>query len=253
MKKFLLGTVGFVALGMAAPAWAADLPARPITKAPPPVIAPIYDWTGFYIGVNGGWGRSRKCWEDATDATGAFFGFEGCHNAEGGTAGGQIGYRWQNAGFVVGVEGQGNWADFSGSNQSLVFTDTTNRSRIDAFGLITGQVGYAWNNVLLYVKGGGAVTNDRHQIFQTSTGILLGNTGDQTRWGGTVGVGVEVGFAQNWSAGVAYDHLFMGSKTVGFTDETTGAFFGTDRIRSDVDIVTVRVNYRFGGPVIGRY
>jgi outer membrane immunogenic protein len=65
-------------------------------------------------------------------------------------------------------------------------------------------------------------------------------------------VGVEVGFAQNWSAGVAYDHLFMGSQTVGFADPA-GAFFGTDRIRSDVDIVTVRVNYRFGGPVIGRY
>ena len=60
MKKFLLGTVGLVALGMAAPASAADLAAR-YTKAPPPMVAPIYDWSGFYIGANGGWGESHSC------------------------------------------------------------------------------------------------------------------------------------------------------------------------------------------------
>ena len=60
MKKFLLGTVALVAF--AAPAAAADLAARPYTKAPP-MIAAIYDWSGFYIGANGGWGSSRKCWD----------------------------------------------------------------------------------------------------------------------------------------------------------------------------------------------
>ena len=62
MRKFLLGTVGLIALlGVAAPASAADLAARPYTKAPPPVVVPIYDWTGFYIGANGGWAQSRNC------------------------------------------------------------------------------------------------------------------------------------------------------------------------------------------------
>ena len=60
MKKFLLGTVGLLALGMAAPASAADLAARPYTKAPPVYVAPIYDWSGFYIGGNGGWGQSPQ-------------------------------------------------------------------------------------------------------------------------------------------------------------------------------------------------
>jgi outer membrane immunogenic protein len=247
MKKVLIAA-SFIAVS-AASASAADLAARPYTKAPPPMVAAAYDWSGFYLGANGGWGTSRKCWD--SQVGGVFFGSEGCHDATGGTAGGQIGYRWQTAGWVVGVEGQGNWADFRGSNTSLIFGDT-NRSRIDAFGLLTGQVGYAWNNVLLYVKGGAAVTNDRHDILDTPTGILLASTGDQTRWGGTVGVGVEFSFAPNWSAGVEYDHLFMGTKTVTFTD-TAGAFFATDRIRQDVDLVTVRVNYRFGGPVVGRY
>ena len=64
MKKFLLGLAGLVAL--AAPASAADLAARPYSKAPPPMIAAIYDWSGFYIGANGGWGSTRKCWDNYT-------------------------------------------------------------------------------------------------------------------------------------------------------------------------------------------
>src|SRR5882672_168973 len=80
MKKFLLATVGLVALGMAAPASAADLAARPYTKAPPPVVA-VYDWSGFYIGANGGGGWSHKCW-DVTNFRGPVNPFsEGCHDA----------------------------------------------------------------------------------------------------------------------------------------------------------------------------
>ena len=60
MKKFLLGTVGLVALGVASPALAADLAARPYTKAPPVMVDPMYNWSGFYIGANGGWGSSRN-------------------------------------------------------------------------------------------------------------------------------------------------------------------------------------------------
>jgi outer membrane immunogenic protein len=248
MKKFLVGAVGLVALSMAAPASAADLAARPYTKAPP-MIAQIYDWSGFYIGANGGWGSSRKCWDSVVG--GVFAGSEGCHDATGGVAGGQVGYRWQTGGWVFGVEGQGNWADLRGSNTSSIFGDT-NRSRIDAFGLLTGQVGYAWNNALLYVKGGAAVTNDRFDIRTPAGDALLASTGDQTRWGGTVGAGLEYGFAPNWSAAIEYDHLFMGNKTATFTDPT-GAFFATDRIKQDVDLVTARVNYRWGGPVIPKY
>ena len=254
MKKFLLATVGLVALGMAAPASAADLAARPYTKAPPPVVAPIYDWSGFYIGANGGGGTSRKCWDLVTTPAGipiAPF-REGCHDATGGTAGGQIGYRWQAASWVFGLEAQGNWADFRGDNVSLFFPADRNRSRIDAFGLFTGQVGYAWNNVLFYVKGGAAVTEDKYDIFAIPSGVLLSSGARETRWGGTVGAGLEFGFAPNWSVGVEYDHLFMGNRNITFTTPT-GLFDGTDRIRQDVDLVTVRVNYRFGGPVIARY
>jgi len=236
MKKFLLGTVGLIALGIAAaPASAADLAARPYTKAPPPIAA-LYDWSGFYIGGNGGWGSARKCWDFLTPA-GVFFANEGCHDATGGTAGGQIGYRWQAGTWVFGLEGQGNWADFHGSNTSLAFPGFRNDSRVDAFGLFTGQIGYAWNNTLLYVKGGGAVTSDRYRSF-TIGGIQASNNQDDTRWGGVVGVGLEFGFAPNWSAGVEYDHLFMQDKTYTFINNgvagVAGTLFGTDRINPRV-------------------
>ena len=150
MNKILLGAIGIVAMGLSAPASAADMAARPYTKAPAPMVATIYDWSGFYIGINGGGGTSRKCWDFVTPVTGVLVG-EGCHNAVGGTVGGQVGYRWQSTNWVFGLEGQGNWADFSGENISGA-TGLRDRSKINAFGLFTGQVGYAWNNVLLYVK-----------------------------------------------------------------------------------------------------
>ena len=249
MKKYLLGAVAVIAF--AAPAAAADMAARPYTKAPPPMIAAVYDWSGFYIGANGGWGSSRKCWDFVTPA-GAFLANEGCHDATGGTAGGQIGYRWQASSWVFGLEAQGNWADFQGRNASLAFLGVDNESRVDAFGLFTGQVGYAANNVLFYLKGGAAVTSDRFRTFAAGTNILTSSTGDDTRWGAVVGVGLEYGFAPNWSAAIEYDHLFMQDRTYAFITPG-GIFAGNDRIRQDVDLVTVRVNYRWGGPVIAKY
>jgi len=249
MKKFLLGTVALIAF--AAPAAAADLAARPYTKAPPAPIALVYDWSGFYIGANGGWGSSRKCWDFVTPA-GAFLANEGCHDATGGTAGGQIGYRWQASSWVFGLEAQGNWADFSGSNVSQVFPGSRNHTNVDAFGLFTGQVGYAVNNVLLYVKGGAAVTSNSYRINNVVGGALTGVTGDDTRWGGTIGAGLEYAFAPNWSVGVEYNHLFMQDRSYTFT-APGGGFFSAERVRQDVDLVTARVNYRFGGPAVSRY
>jgi outer membrane immunogenic protein len=214
------------------------------------MLAPIYDWSGFYIGLNGGGGTSHKCWDFDT----VFFGPEGCHDATGGTIGGQIGYRWQTTNWVFGVEAQGNWADFRGDNLSQIFLHDQNQSRIDAFGLFTGQLGWAWNNALVYMKGGAAVTDDRYRVFSTTSGLLL-DRANENRWGGVLGVGFEYGFARNWSVGFEYDHLFMGSRDIAFTT-VTGLFDGSDRIRQDVDLFTVRFNYKFGGfggPVVARY
>src|SRR5882757_5098504 len=181
MKKFWLATVGLLALGMAAPASAADLAARPYTKAPPAPVVAIYDWSGFYIGADGGGGWSHKCW-DVTSFRGPVVPFsEGCHDATGGVVGGQVGYRWQSASWVFGLEAQGDWADLRGSNVSVFIPGWTNHSKIEALGLFTGQVGYAWNNVLWYVKGGAAVTDDKYRGTVTATGALF-DSASETRW-----------------------------------------------------------------------
>jgi outer membrane immunogenic protein len=259
MKKFLLGTVGLIALGMAAPAVAADLPARTYTKAPPYIPPVVYDWSGFYIGGNGGWGSSHKCFDitNFPPRGGPLAAFrEGCRDATGGVVGGQIGYRWQSAGWVFGLEAQGDWADLKGSNVSLFIPAWTNQSKIDSFGLFTGQVGYAWNNVLWYVKGGGAVTHDKYQGVFNPTGTLF-DSASETRWGGTVGTGLEFGFAPNWSVAVEYDHLFMGNHSLNFTSTglltPAGTVFRTDNIRQNVDLITARINWHFGGPAVARY
>jgi outer membrane immunogenic protein len=91
---------------LAAPASAADLAARPYTKAPAPMIAAAYDWSGFYIGLNGGGASTHQCWTIINNNGNAVTpNSEGCHNGTGGLAGGQIGYRWQAANWVFGVEG----------------------------------------------------------------------------------------------------------------------------------------------------
>jgi outer membrane immunogenic protein len=239
MKKFLLGTIGLVALGMAAPASAADLRARP--APPPPVVAAIYDWSGFYIGGNGGWGQSRNCVDFGVFA-------DACSERSGGLAGGQLGYRWQTGTWVFGLEGQGDWADLTNTRVSVFNPLFSTRTKTDGIGLFTGQIGWAlWNTALFYVKGGAAVTSNRFSILSTLGGVELASA-SSTRWGGTVGVGWEWGFAPNWSAGIEYDHLFMGDSNNSFSVVNPAlAAVLNNRITQDVDMVTVRVNYRFGG------
>jgi outer membrane immunogenic protein len=241
MKKFLLGTAASALVSMAAPASAAD-----IVKAPPPApyVAPIYNWAGFYIGANGGWGQSRNC-VSFFDVTGFNF-VDGCRERSGGVAGGQIGYRWQSGYWVYGVEAQGDWADLSNTRVSLFAPAFSTRTKTDGIGLFTGQIGYAWNATLLYVKGGGAVTSNRFSILDTPTGTELAAL-SSTRWGGTVGVGLEYGFASNWTLGVEYDHLFMGDANNSFSVPNPIFAGALNRITQDVDMVTFRVNYRFGG------
>src|SRR3954465_8245139 len=98
-KNLLLAAVSLVALGAAAPAVAADLAARPYTKAPA-MIAAVYDWSGFYIGVTGDWVARRNSWD--AEPPNPAGGPEGSHDSTGGTVGGQVGYRWQTGAFVFG-------------------------------------------------------------------------------------------------------------------------------------------------------
>jgi outer membrane immunogenic protein len=247
MKKFSLFVVGLLALGITSPASAADMP----VKAPPPApVVTVYNWSGFYIGANGGWGQVQNCW-DFQLVAGPFFN-DGCHDRSGGLFGGQIGYRWQTGGFVFGLEAQGDWADLESTRVSLLDPAFSTRASTDAIGLFTGQIGWAWDAALLYIKGGAAVTKSDFSLLTTVGGIELASA-SSTRWGATIGAGFEYGFAPNWSVGIEYNHLFMGDSDHSFF--LPALAIASSRIEQDIDMVTVRLNYRFGwgSPVAPRY
>ena len=253
MKKLLLSTVGLLALGAFSPTFAADMAVK---AAPPAPLPMVYNWTGFYIGANGGWGSAHECWDYAVLAGPVFT--DGCRDRSGGLIGGQIGYRWQANQFVFGLEAQGDWADLSHTRVSLIDPTLSTRGTTDGIGLFTAQLGWAWNAALLYVKGGAAVTSNRFDIYDNITGLNLVSA-SATRWGGALGVGFEYGFTPNWSLGIEYDHLWMGNADNTFNTAdvrfTRRGILG-DRINQDVDMVTLRLNYRFGGygsPVVARY
>ena len=237
MKKLLLGTVALVALG-AAPALAADLAARPYTKAPA-YAAPIYNWTGFYIGghIGGAFGGNNN-----------FAGFGG--NNDGRFLGGvQIGADYQFApSWVVGIEAQYSWL---GSNNR---TTTFPTAPVAVYGYnerglgsVTGRLGYTWGPALLYVKGGYAYSDNSNAL--TVGGAAVAITGSRHD-GYTVGAGLEYMFAQNWSAKVEYQYYDFGTTTFAAPPLST---FGSARY--DDHTVKAGLNYRFnwGGPVVAKY
>jgi outer membrane immunogenic protein len=124
MKKLLLSTVGLLALGAFSPTFAADMAVK---AAPPAPLPMVYNWTGFYIGANGGWGSAHECWDYAVLAGPVFT--DGCRDRSGGLIGGQIGYRWQANQFVFGLEAQGDWADLSHTRVSLIDPTLSTRER----------------------------------------------------------------------------------------------------------------------------
>lgn len=248
MKKFLLATVSLVALTLTeAPAAAADLSARsaPVYTKAPVMMQPAYDWSGFYAGINGGWADDH---DRRSNPAGVL---TGSYDGNGGTVGGQIGYRKQMNNFVFGVEAQGNWADLTGSTGNLTIPGGTIQSKMDAFGLFTGQIGYAWDRTLLYAKGGAAVT-DRNSQNIIPGGALFSSTGYNTQWGATVGGGIEYAVAPGWSIGAEYDHIFEGRHNATFTTPAGLSTTGW-RTGGDTDMVLGRLNYKFGNPVIARY
>src|ERR1700687_1336668 len=217
MKKFLLGTVALIALGATVPALAADLAARPYTKAAPAVYAPIYNWTGFYIGGHVG---------------GAFSGnnsFAGTTNgsSDGRFLGGvQVGADYQFApNWVLGIEGQYSW--LGSNNNGVIFPGGfvyTNNQR--ALASVTGRVGYTWGPALLYVKGGYAYSDYSQSL--TLLGVPQTFALNSSHHDGyTVGAGLEYMFAQNWSAKAEYQYYNFGKTNFVTPAPLTG--FGSTR------------------------
>jgi outer membrane immunogenic protein len=219
VKEILLTTTALIALGMA-PAIAADLAARPYTKAPAAAIA-INNWTGFYLGAMGGYAQ-----ENTSDAFGEI---------SGGFAGGTLGYNWQTGNFVLGVETDAAWADVGArvGNPAIASVE----ARIRAMGTVRGRVGYAFDQVLVYGTGGYAWADNR--ITLSALNVSISDSQFHSGW--TVGAGVEVMFAPKWSVKAEYLYRSFQGETYFAGIAPPGLATGTLNLNS----VQVGVNYHF--------
>jgi outer membrane immunogenic protein len=253
MRKLLLATAAIVAF--AGSAGAADLAVKaPVYKAPPPVY--YYSWTGCYVGGNGGglW-QQRDYTLDSIGTPFGFVGFApvdlGSHSDSSWVAGFQVGCNYQFAGgWVVGIQGDYDWTDASGSHADTLTGLTTLRSHTTGLGSVTGRVGYAWDRFLGYVKGGAAWEHTSNDWFVTAFPGFVTWT-SENRGGWTVGIGGEYAFT-DWLTGfVEYDYYGFGTKTVTFPVGPVA--FNID-IRDQVSVVKAGLNFKFGpGPVVARY
>jgi outer membrane immunogenic protein len=249
MKKILLATA-LTAL-IAAPAMAADL-ARPVYKAAPPPPVYAYSWTGCYIGGNGGgmWVRKEYSLTQLVGFTVPSTNF-GSHDASSGIGGVQAGCNYQFAGgWVVGIQGDYDWARANGSHVDPFGLGTTLTSNTKSLASVTGRVGYAWDRFLGYVKGGGAWERDDYSWIIPGIVVL---SGSETRGGWTVGVGGEYAFT-DWLTGfVEYDYYDFGTRNIAFgLAPVTVANFD---IKERKSVAKVGLNFKFGGggPVVARY
>ena len=298
MKKLAIAAVKASALltGIVT-ASAADLAYK---AAPVPMAPAVFSWTGFYIGANvgGAWTNANGGSDFAplfppfivlppavaipTVIPGQLASLVGDGRRSGVIGGGQIGYNWQVNQFVLGFEADAVGSGLKGSSATasrtvgapifavpVTQTVTLDSGRIDWMASFRGRAGFAVNQALFYVTGGAAVAEfgGSRTTLVNGPGIDIPagtftatNGGSSTRWGWTVGGGIEWAFNQNWSVAGEYRHTDFGNRAQTF-DIPSGLaaapifFTGTSSSRLTVDQATARLNYRFnwGGPVVARY
>jgi outer membrane immunogenic protein len=220
MRRFLLASASMLAF--AGMAHAADLPRQMVTKAPA-YVAPYYNWTGFYVGINGGGGWGTSAW----DSTGGF-------DVSGGLIGGTVGYNWQFGTWVVGLEGDIDWANVKGSTATGCVTGNCT-SENTWLGTARGRVGYAFDRWMPYITGGAAFGD-----VQASQPGFTGMSSTQVGW--TVGAGVEFAVVNNVTAKVEYLHYDLGSFTCGLN---CGNGFVNDTVSFNANVVRGGLNIRF--------
>ncbi|MCC7347444.1 MAG: porin family protein, partial [Variibacter sp.] len=170
-------------------ALSADLSYR---KAPTPaaVVAQNFDWSGLYVGIQGGYGWGHVNW------TYNGIGTTANHDTGGGLFGGTLGYNWQSGNWVFGIETDGAWAHISGST-ACPNPAFSCRSTLNSFSTARGRLGMAWGQWMLYGTAGAAGAGQNIRTVVTATGATAGTDIYGVGW--TAGGGVEYMFAPNWS------------------------------------------------------
>jgi outer membrane immunogenic protein len=227
---------------------AADMPLKA-----PPLPAPAYSWTGFYVGINGGdgWGTSSS--NSDFSLAGTSFNLPIASQGISGWLGGfQAGYNWQSGVIVFGVEGDFDFADIEGNTACLVvFNCNVKQDWVADF---TGRLGVApADRLLMYVKGGVAWADDKFNFGNSITTaggtFALNSSASDTRVGGIMGMGVEYAFLPHWSAKLEYDFIDFGTNTVAFPLTTTPPTPGLPTIQTQIketeSLMKAGLNYRF--------
>ena len=224
MKRMVrAGLVILTAGALAGSAAAADLGPpyqQPYVKAP--IYNPVFTWTGFYLGLNGGGGWGRSNW----DRTGNL-------DLSGGVIGGTAGFNWQTGQVVLGIEGDVDWSGVSGTTVTTLPGRLRDPRTIGSARFGAG-VGYAFDRFLPYITGGLAAGN----IKATTPGFAGAS---QTNLGWTIGAGLEVAIAGNWSAKAEYLHVDLGNFNCGLAC----GLATPDNVSFQADLVRGGVNYRF--------
>lgn len=224
----LLTTTGHVS--------AADLPTPSV---PAPLPAAIYNWSGFYLGINGGFGDGNSNWTNgAVGETGRF-------PISGYLVGGTVGANYQVGQYVFGIEGDVDWTNLHGGSSStcgaisdLVPPPTGCQTQNKWVATIRGRLGYAFNNVLIYGGGGAAFGN-------IQTGLIPPSTFDSsTEAGWTIGAGVEIAFAPNWTIKAEYLFIDVPDVTCTTVGNCGGAAGST--VNFNESIVRAGINFKFG-------
>ena len=224
MKRVLLAGVALATL--VGSASAADIPRRvaPVAAAPVAYVTPVYNWTGFYAGINGGygWGKGSLSGPPPT----------GDLSGNGGLVGGTLGYNWQTNQVVWGVEGDINWTNIKADGRC----GAGKRCEIsnDWLGTARGRIGYAFDRWMPYVTGGLAVGD--------VSASVTGNPGaSDTRVGWTLGGGAEFALNGPWTAKLEYLYVDLGD----FSCRTACGTAGPDNVEFKSHIVRAGLNYRF--------
>jgi outer membrane immunogenic protein len=228
----LLAVTGF-SVGFASMASAADLPVKA------PVMAPAYNWTGFYIGIEGGggWGSTRHTNAVSGNNSGTD------NNLTGGLVGGTYGYNWQFGSWVIGFEGDISWTGISDTFGINAFcgSSTPCITNLRWLGTDRARLGYAWDRYLVFATGGVAYGGVNAYIANNAL-----NTSNEThtRAGYTVGGGIEAMLAPHWSAKLEYLY-------VNFGDNKNYTYIGVfnngaaENVLVTSNIVRAGLNYKF--------
>jgi outer membrane immunogenic protein len=269
MKSLALA-ISFVAAGVVG-ASAADLAARPYTKAPPPLVATAYDWTGFYVGGSVG-GHQTRDRDPASFGTNSYFGtpddiaaaaaWPFSQNGSGFAGGVQAGYNWQFTNIVLGVE-----ADIMGLSGSISRSTTfpenggadiafvNDHVRNNWMSTIRGRAGVAADRALFYVTGGVAFANFsiNHSFSDTAGPSADSVSGSTPRTGWTVGGGIEYALNANWTLRGEYLYADFGTANSTLLHTDFGIFTVLHGDHLTENVGRIGLNYKWGGPVVAKY